>query len=146
MISRWNSLAIPAGVLLAFAAGSGALASACSLDGVPSLSANGSLATPMSAKPSRAVLATWAPFTFPQTYHSGQQVRFSENLAELKRSLPAQAFGKPWQWQMGDGSVISGSSVQHSYKKAGLYRIKVLAYYSDYHLWYEFDAAMIHIR
>ncbi|HWE63986.1 MAG TPA: PKD domain-containing protein [Chloroflexota bacterium] len=119
---------------------------ACGLDDVPSLSANGVLAQRMTSKPSRADLAHWAPFIFSGSYRHGATVQIGENVTELRRSLPAQAFGHPWRWTLGDGTTISSFNVKHSYRRAGEYRITVTAYYSAYKAWFEFDDALIRIH
>lgn len=121
-------------------------AAACSLDGVPSLSANGTLVQPMTSKPSRAEQAQWAPFAVPGALSAGREIRFSESVSELKRSLPPLAFAYPWRWQFGDGSTATGTAVTHAYHRPGLYRVTVWADYRAEHFWYEFDAAMIRIR
>ncbi len=132
------------GLVLALALG-GPVA-ACSLDGVPSLSVNNTLVRSMTAKPSRADIAIWAPFTVPAAIPAGRPVRFSERLSELKRSLPPLAFAYPWRWQFGDGATATGNTVTHTYRRPGLYRVTVWADYRAEQFWYEFDAAMIHIR
>ena len=133
-------------IAVALALARGELSAACSLDGVPSLSVNGRLVQPMTAKPSRAELATWAPFAVPDAFHAGRSVQFSERVPELKRSLPPPAFAYPWRWQFGDGSTTTGTVVTHAYRRPGLYRVTVWADYRAEHFWYEFDAAMIRIR
>jgi hypothetical protein len=123
-----------------------AAARACGLDGIPSLSVNGVLAQRMTSKPSRAILAHWAPFLFPGPYEHESTLRLQENLSELKNSLPAQAFGHPWRWTMGDGTTVSGTVIRHTYHRAGEYRITVSAYYSTYKSWFQFDDALIVVR
>jgi PKD domain-containing protein len=139
---RWQVTAALACVCLAVAGP----VQACALDGIPSISANGTLAQRITTRPNRANLATWAPFVFPTTYHSGVAVRFTENVTELKRSLLPQAFGHPWHWNFGDGATADGYTVRHSYRHPGAYKLIVSAYYSSYHAWYQFDAALLHIR
>ena len=146
MVNRqWAGILVAAAVAVALATGGSA--AACGIDGIPSLSANGQLAQRMTAKPSIAILASWAPFAFARPVLAGKTVQLVENMAELKRSLPAQAFGQKWLWDFGDGTKAHDWAIaSHTYRHTGLYRIKVSAYYHDYRIWYEFDAAMIHVR
>ena len=124
----------------------GSAVAACSLDGVPSMSANNVLVRPMAAKPSRADLAHWAPFAVPSVFQKGRPIRFGEYVSELKRSLPPLAFAYAWRWEFGDGGTATGVSVIHAYRRSGLYRVTVWADYRTEHFWYEFDAAVIRIR
>src|SRR5579871_2331968 len=139
---RWQVTMAIAGLWLALVGP----AQACGIDGVPSLSANGALAHINTARPSRQNLAHWAQFVFTASFHGGQTLRFSENLAEVRRTLLPQAFGKPWRWSFGDGSTSTGYTVQHAYKRAGEYKLIVSAYFSDYKTWYQFDDALVHIQ
>lgn len=139
-IGRWCS-----GPLLAVLLCVGSV-SACSLDGTPSISADGVLARSMTAKPSRADLAHWAPFRFPGAFAGGRALTFGEDVIELKRTLLPQAFGHPWRWHMGDGTMLNGLIVRHRYRHPGAYRLRVFAYYATAHAWYEFDQALIEIR
>jgi chitodextrinase len=123
-----------------------AAAQACGLDGIPSLRINGVLAKTMTSKPDRAQLAHWAPFIFPTPYRPGESLRLQENLTELKRSLPAQAFVHPWRWTFGDGTTAVGFTARHVYRHAGEYRITITAYYAAYGAWYEFDNALVRVR
>jgi hypothetical protein len=120
-------------------------ASACGLDGVPSISGNGTLAHRSTSRPSPGNLGHWAMFSFPISFTAGKPVRFNENTAELHRSLLPQAFGKPWHWSFGDGASASGFKITHIYKHAGDYKLVVTAYYANYGAWFQFDDAMIHV-
>src|SRR5690348_2243477 len=99
--------------------GSAGMARACGLDGVPSLHVNGVVAQRMTSKPSRAALAHWAPFIFPGPYRPGVALHISENVSELKRSLPADAFSHPWRWSFGDGTTGTGFTMRHTYRHSG---------------------------
>jgi hypothetical protein len=141
--TRWRGMTAIA--LLLAIAGSAGVARACGLDGVPSLHINGVVAQRMTSKPSRADLAHWAPFIFPGPYRPGAVLRISENVSELKRSLPADAFSHPWRWTFGDGTTGTGFTMRHSYRRPGEYRITVTAYYTSYKAWFLFDNALIRI-
>jgi hypothetical protein len=86
---------------------------ACALDNRPSMSADGVLAHLTAAVPTAATLPTWASFTFPRVYKPGQPVRFSEDQAEVRRTLTPSALSHPWRWNFGDGSTAVGYNVQH---------------------------------
>jgi hypothetical protein len=118
---------------------------ACGLDGVPSISANGVLAHRNGTRASVGHLAQWAQFNFTTAFPAGKQLTFRENVAELHRSLLPQAFGKPWRWNMGDGTTLTGYSISHIYKRPGTYKVIVSAYYSDYRTWSQFDDVMVHV-
>lgn len=122
-----------------------AVAHACGVDGIPSLSADGVLAHRNGAPGATETLAQWAPFVFPVAYRSGRSIRFGENMAEVRRSLPPQAFVRPWRWSFGDGTSGTGVIGLHSYRRAGLFKLIVSAYYNEYHSWYAFDSALIRI-
>jgi hypothetical protein len=119
---------------------------ACGIDGVPSLSGNGSLAHLNTQRASAGSLGHWAPFVFVVPYRVRQTITFKENLADLHKSLLPQAFGHPWHWSFGDGRTAVGLTTHHSYSHAGVYKVVASAYYSDYKAWFEFDAALIHVR
>jgi hypothetical protein len=146
MIGRHVHLfGLPA-LLLALSLGHLGLARACSLDNVPSISANGMLARLNTVRPVVGHLAHWAPFVLPVAFRTGAGVRLSENLADLRKSLLTEDFSKPWRWDFGDGTGGSGFTVQHAYKKPGTYRVIVSAYDSKIKFWFQFDAALIPIH
>lgn len=135
-------LAVGAVLALAFAG----TAHACSLDSTPSISANGRLARLNTSRPSFGNLAHWAVFTFPSAFRAGRAIRFSENTADLHRSLPADAFDAPWRWRFGDGSSGSGFAVTHRYARVGTYKIILYAYYRSNRAWYQFDDVLAQVR
>lgn len=142
MNKRLGALIAVAGAFLGIAAPT----QACSLDGVPSISAGGALAHRNTVQPTAATLARWAEFVFPAGYRRGHAVRFAENVAELHRSLPPEAFRQAWRWDFGDGSGGSGYAVSHTYRRAGEYKVTVYAKFGANRAWYVFDAALIRIR
>ena len=133
------------GLALAAAVGVPGAARACSVDGVPSLSANGALVRLNTVRPSRETLAHWAQFVVAARLPAGAAVRFSEDLASLRRALPAQAFDRPWRWRFGDGGTATGAATAHSYARPGDYKLVIEAYYGQYKSWFEFDAVLIHV-
>jgi hypothetical protein len=133
-------------VLLAVPAGTAWHALACSIDNIPSLSANGVLARLNTTPPTKANVRWWEPFVLTQPFAGAQLVRFAENVREVRKALPAQAFSHPWKWTFGDGASATGFSATHVYRKPGRYRVLVSAYYPDYHAWYGFDGALLTLQ
>jgi hypothetical protein len=142
---RWiGSLAIAGGAALGAAAVS--TVQACSLDGVPSISANGLLAHINPTQPTVATLAQWAPFVFPAPFKNGATVRFQEDRRAVLRSLPPQAFARPWRWSFGDKASAAGFTTSHLYSRPGAYIVNVWAYDASSRQWYRFDAVQIRVR
>jgi len=123
-----------------------ATAQACTIDGKPSVSANGILALRNESRASPGNLGHWAVFVFGTSFAVGQKVQFAENTPLLRSALPSQAWGKPWRWTLGDGTTLTGYSVRHVYAHAGSYKLTISAYYSGYGQWLEFDDALVTIR
>lgn len=122
------------------------VAAACARDGVPSVSANGQLAV-VNHNTTGVVLTTWSPFVFTRTVRHGHAVALSENNREVARALPRDVFTHPWRWDFGDHSKAAyGTNVRHTYRKAGVYRIAVFAYYAVYSSWQPFDYVTIRVR
>ncbi len=119
------------------------IADACTLDGQPTATANGRRALPSRGTLSAAVIRTWAPFSFPGTYHVGTVIRLREDQTQLHAVLPPEAFERPWTWQFGDGTHAVGWTVVHRYGRPGRYRITVSAYYPTWHSAVAFDAVRI---
>jgi hypothetical protein len=133
-------------VLLALPAGAALHALACSLDNIPSLSANGVLAHLNTTPPTKANVHWWEPFVLTQLFTGVRPVRFAENVREVRGTLPAQAFSRAWKWTFGDGASATGFSATHVYRKPGRYRVLVSAYYPDYHAWYGFDGVLLTLQ
>lgn len=119
---------------------------ACGIDGVPSLSGNGTLAHRNTQRASEGNLGHWAPFVFAAPFRVKQTIVFKENVADLRKSLLPQAFGHPWRWSFGDGSMSMGLTTHHAYRRAGTYKVMAYAYYSSLKAWFEFDAALVRVR
>jgi hypothetical protein len=119
-------------------------AEACSLDGVPSLSANGHLAGLTKDPPTQATLAHWARFTLPAAA-PGDALRLTEDLSNLRRSLPVAALARPFRWSFGDGTSAQGYAVVHRYARQGWYRIMVSALLPGLHNPIVFDSARLQI-
>lgn len=140
---RWL---LPTIVACGVALSRGETALACALDGVPSISANGVVARINTALPARGDLARWAPFVFPAPVRTGAAVRLAENRRAVLRSLPPQAFDRPWRWTFGDGAGASGFAPGHRFARAGDYVLSVWAYDAPNRRWYRFDEALIRVR
>src|SRR6266851_5677867 len=83
-----------------------AVAQACSLDNIPSLSLNGRLPILNKAIPlNSAQLATYVPFVFPRPYPVHSIITFTENRRDVAKSLQASAMRRPWRWHFGDGAT-----------------------------------------
>ena len=117
---------------------------ACSIDGMPSLSANGALADLAAVRPFGQDLAVWAPFVL-QAATPGALLRLREDLGNLKRSLPARALTAPFRWDFGDGAETAGFATTHRYARAGSYRIVVSYREPRSARWIVFDSARIGI-
>ena len=123
-----------------------AVAGACAKDGVPSVSADGRLAS-MNHSASRVEPSTWTMFVFTHSVIHGHVVVLAENNREVARALPADVFKHPWRWNFGDRQGVAyGTRVRHTYRKPGTYRITVYAYYAGYSSWQPFDNVTIHVR
>src|SRR5581483_4789359 len=89
--------AIGALALCAVLGGPAARAAACSLDQKPSVLADGHLAVINNESPTtQAQLATWAFFTFDQSYRVRQSIVLTENRREVAQTLTAAAMRRPW--------------------------------------------------
>jgi hypothetical protein len=122
------------------------LALGCSLDNIPSISADGQLAHFNLQPPTtQAELAIWAKFVFAHAYRTNARVIFSEDRAEVANSLVPSAMLRPWRWDFGDGNHTTGWTVHHAYSRPGTWRISVDAYLPSTKKWYLFDQAEVTI-
>jgi PKD domain len=143
---RWF---LPATVLLLWSENVSALL-ACSIDGVPSLSANNALSWQNVSQATAANQAYWAPFILPDAA-PGDTLWFSENLANVALSIPSASLLTPFKWSFGDGATAMGQvssrgqTITHRYTKPGWYRIVVKYYWQSHRQWIEFDSAVQHI-
>ncbi|MDB5076619.1 MAG: hypothetical protein JWO42_2798 [Chloroflexi bacterium] len=139
------SLVLPALVAFPSSVGSSAsIANACSIDGVPSLTVNGHDVTVNKVPPTGNNLRVWAPFVVPFSLHAGR----NDVLAEIQQrvAMSAEGFARPWRWTFGDGTAtVRGMRVHHVYKKPGLYKVTVEAYFASHKFWYTFDAVQIRV-
>jgi hypothetical protein len=117
---------------------------ACSLDGVPSLSVNGHLASLTEGAVSPASAAYWARFTLLAAA-PGNTLHLQEDLANVRRSLSAAALATPFRWAFGDGASAQGYEVAHRYPRRGWYRITVSYLWPGMRRWIVFDSAQLQI-
>jgi hypothetical protein len=71
-----------------------------------------------------------------------------QTLAEIARAVPLQpeAFKTPWRWNFDDGSSPArGTTVHHVFRRPGVYRVTVEAYFPSHKFWYAFDAVQLHV-
>ena len=121
-----------------------ASARACTIDGLPTISANGRMAVKNPHMPQNASLLTWSPFIVAQHFHRHQVVRLAENRALLKAVLAPEGLRGRWRWSFGDGTTQSGSgAVAHRYARTGNYRVVVAAYFAAYKAWVPFDTVLL---
>lgn len=123
-------------------------ATACTIDNVASLLADGvpamrTTSTPRAADSHDAAL--WAPFTLAQAVAVGVPVHLSEAAADLARTLPPRVRAAPYRWTFGDRSVSVGHSVVHRYARPGAYRLTVWGYDTVTGQWFAFDAALVRV-
>ena len=138
-------VAVPLVLMLAIALVAPHGTNACDLDGKPTTFANGTRAVLSHITFTLKAARTWALFSFPGRYHARTPIRFTEDRAQLRHALPADALRHTWRWDFGDGTHASGWAVTHRYAHAGLYRITVQAYYSIWHRYFPFDNVRISI-
>jgi PKD domain len=115
---------------------------ACALDGVVSLAVNGRPAARTPWAPTAKTRATWAPFLLG-TQVLGDQLRFTEDQAKLRRSLPADVLAHPFRWDYGDGATATAQQGVHRYRRPGLYKVTVQGYWPSRRTWLPFDSAQI---
>lgn len=138
-------LRLLAGALLAVAAAARATpAQACSLDGIASISMNGTTASLTEGTPSPQEATYWAPFTLLAAA-PGNRLRLQEDLGKVRWSLSANLLRTPFRWLFDDGAVARGYAVTHRFARLGWHRLTVEYYYPDRRQWLAFDSAQIDI-
>jgi hypothetical protein len=138
--------AVVLGAAALFSMLTGTAASACGLDGVPSLVTEGQLDRVNTLPPlTAAELAVWTKFVVTRLYQAGQRLTLTEERTEVAASLTSVAMRRPWRWRFGDGTTLYGWTVKHAFAKPGKWRIQVDAYYPVDGKWYPFDSATISI-
>lgn len=121
-------------------------ASACAIDGVPSLKADGMSAVLNRAQPTNASLAHWSPFVFPRSFRAGQTIHLSEDLRELARTLPPEMVQGRWLWRTGDGGRVEGRTAAHRFSRPGTYLITVAVELPAHRGAFIFDSALVQVR
>jgi hypothetical protein len=135
-------------VVIGGMSGSLSAAQACSIDGIPSISANGQLAVRNLTVPTGSTFLTWAPFVFHRAVARNHPVRLSEDMAKIARVLTSAELHGHWRWTFGDGQTASGQGgvITHRYARAGQYRITVATYDPLYNGWKPFDSVDLTIH
>lgn len=118
-------------------------ATACAIDNVASLLADGVPAMLTTSAPQGTV--PWAPFTVAQAIASGATVRLAEEPGDLARTLPPSVRATPYRWAFGDGGTRRGYAVVHRYRRAGTYRLTVSGYDRGARRWFAFDQAVLRV-
>lgn len=116
----------------------------CGIDGIPSMAMNGRLVTINHAQATKESIGYYAPFLLG-TATAGADLHFGEDAAKLHKALLAQAFATPFTWSFGDGATARGLSVQHRYRRPGMYKVDVSYYYTPQARWVVFDSAELAI-
>lgn len=119
-------------------------ARACSLDGLASISVDGAIASLTGGAPNSRERAVWAPFTLIAVA-PGDSLRFAEDLALVRRSVPDALLHVPFRWDFGDRTVTSGWAVSHRYTSLGWRRVAVHYYWPARRRWVLFDSARIQV-
>ena len=127
---------------------SASAASACGVDGIPSLSVNGHLVAVNMAQAAIGGLDTWTPFVTRGHFAANQTLVLAEDRFQVSQALAPIAFRFPWRWRFGDGATARGTVVRHAYRHAGAYVISTEAYLvaGTRKQWFIFDRATILIR
>ena len=121
-----------------------AAARACSLDGIASISMNGTTASLTQGTPSPADATHWAPFSLLAAA-PGDTLHLSENLSKVRNSLSAAMLRTPFRWIFDDGAVAQGYTVAHRFSTLGWHKITVDYFYPARRQWITFDSAQLHI-
>ncbi len=120
-------------------------AHACTIDGKPSVFANGTRAVIYKGVPTAATYATWAHFAFPRAFRAGQRILLKEDDALMRTVLPQADLSRSWRWHLGDGTVQTGDTAAHAYRRAGKYKATVDAYFKGYG-WQQFDSVTVTVH
>ncbi len=142
---RQLALSVPAFAVAIGLASVGEAAHACTIDGKPSVFANGTRAVIYKGAPTTATYAYWARFAFPRTFRAGQRIAFNEDDALVRPVLQQADMSRTWRWRFNDGSAAQiGDRVAHSYRRVGKYKVAVEAYYPTAGGWQQFDSVTVH--
>jgi len=139
---RHLTRALPACALTIGLASVVGAAHACTIDGKPSVFANGTRAVIYKAAPTAA---TWAHFAFPRAFRAGQRILLKEDDALMRTVLPQADLSRSWRWRLGDGTMHTGDTAAHAYRRAGTYKATVDAYFKGYG-WQQFDSVTVTIH
>lgn len=137
-IPRWTALLI---MLLLWGVPS---AQACSLDGIASLSLNGTLGTLTAGTPTGADAHYWAPFTLLAVAR-GDAVQLREDVNKVRNSLTPTLLKTPFRWSFDDGSTVYGWTVGHTFTQLGWHKFTVSYFWPARKEWLEFDSAQLRV-
>jgi PKD repeat protein len=117
---------------------------ACTIDGTPSATVNGSIVVLNKVPPIGRNLQVWAPFLAQSSVRVDQKATLAEIAQRV--ALTQEAFRNPWKWTFGDGTGSArGTVVHHVYRRPGTYKVSVLAYFPSHKFWYTFDAIQVRV-
>lgn len=126
--------------VLALAAGS---AAACTIDNMPSATAEGRTAVRYDIVPSAVDPARYAPFILPGSFGAGWVLHVGERQQGL--SLTPRQLRAPWVWSFGDGVTARGHSVSHIFRTPGLYVLTAAAQIAPHAAPFLFDRVLISV-
>jgi len=113
---------------------------ACDLDGIASMSMNGTVATINGGQATASNLRYWAKFDLLAAA-PGDRLQYGENLANVSLSIPKESVALPFKWSFGDGASALGHAVSHQYTHIGWYKVTVQYYWPARRQWLQFDSA-----
>ena len=142
---RYPPLSLPACALAIGLVSAAETAHACTIDGKPSVFANGIRAVIYKKAPTAATYATWAHFAFPRAFHTGERILLKEDDVLMRTVLPRADLSRSWRWHLGDGTTRTGDTAAHVYQRAGTYRATVDAYFKGYG-WEQFDSVTVTVH
>jgi len=142
---RYLTISLPGCVLAIGLLSVAGTAHACTIDGKPSVFANGTRAVIYKAAPTAATYATWAHFAFPRAFRAGQRILLKEDDALMRTVLPQADLSRSWRWRLGDGTMQTGDTAAHAYRRAGTYKATVDAYFKGYG-WQQFDSVTVTVH
>jgi PKD repeat protein len=62
----------------------------------------------------------------------------------MRKALPQADLRRSWRWRLGDGTMRTGDTVTHAYRRPGEYKATVESYVKGYG-WQQFDSVTVTI-